>query len=72
MRSARGKPPVDTRFKSGKSGNPGGRKKGSKNKAPTYSQIMETVLADAGRSININEGERKITLSTWATVVRRL
>lgn len=48
----RGKPPKQHRFKPGQSGNPGGRKKGSRN--------LRTVLEDtAHKEIEISEGGRK-------------
>ena len=35
-----GKPPVDTRFKKGESGNPAGRKKGAKSFPTMFRQVM--------------------------------
>lgn len=46
-----GKPPVDTRWKKGQSGNPGGRKK----KAPSFAQDL---VDELGLRITINEGGR--------------
>jgi hypothetical protein len=49
-------PPISTRFRSGKSGNPAGRPKGSKN--------LSTILMEAARApvtANINGKPRKIT-----------
>ena len=44
-----GKPPVTTRFKKGKSGNPRGRRKGAKNKLPTLNEerLKSIVIGEA-------------------------
>ena len=51
-----GKPPRETQFKRGKSGNPKGRPKGSKN-------LTSIVLAESRREVQINgpRGSRKVT-----------
>ena len=60
-----GKPPAATRFKSGKSGNPRGRPKGSANKAkrPALNEErMKTILLEeAYRTIKVNEGLVRVT-----------
>ena len=61
-----GKPPIDTRFKSGRSGNPKGRPKGSKNKArvPALNEerIKAILLEEAYRTIKVNEGAGQVTV----------
>jgi hypothetical protein len=52
----RGKPPVHTQFKPGQSGNPGGRKKGSKNFATTLMEVANTEI-----TITDNGSERVVT-----------
>ena len=55
-----GKPPAATRFKSGQSGNPHGRPKGSTNKAkmPALNEerMKSILLEEAYRTIKVNEG----------------
>ncbi|ADH91574.1 hypothetical protein Snov_4309 [Ancylobacter novellus DSM 506] len=50
-------PPVETRFKPGQSGNPGGRRKGSRN----VSSVLDDVL---GQEVTIQEGgkRKKVTV----------
>src|SRR6478609_2109109 len=53
-----GRPPAQTRFQSGQSGNPGGRPKGSRNKATAVetSGIYDMILAEAKRTIKVDDG----------------
>ena len=57
-----GKPPVTTRFKSGKWGNPKGRPKGSKNSIPSLSEerIKKLIIEEAYRTIPIVEKGRRV------------
>ena len=66
------KPPKSTRFKAGKSGNPKGRPKGSRNKKPrpTDERFKDFILAEAYRKIKVNDGEKKITVPMAQAVVR--
>lgn len=50
-----GKPPVSTRFKPGQSGNPKGRKKGTKN----FAQIINEVVSEKV-TVNTERGRRKM------------
>jgi hypothetical protein len=60
-----GKPPTKTRFKKGQSGNPKGRRVGSRNMA----KDVEKALA---RPVTISEGEGKRKISTQEAIVLRL
>jgi hypothetical protein len=43
-----GNPPIHSRFKKGQSGNPGGRKKGSRNFTTLFREVMEREVPDKG------------------------
>ena len=60
-----GKPPVATRFKPGKSGNPKGRPKGSLNLATDLS-------AELGEQITVREGGRQHRISKQRALVKSL
>ena len=53
------RPPLHTRFKPGKSGNPSGRVKGSKNLKTLFHQILneQIPLIDGTQSKNVTKGE---------------
>jgi hypothetical protein len=67
-----GKPPVETRFKPGQSGNPGGRPKGAKNKLPALNEerLKTIILEEAYRAIRINDGDRQIKVPMAQAIVR--
>ncbi|MER9424643.1 DUF5681 domain-containing protein [Mesorhizobium sp. M0317] len=65
------KPPAERKFKPGRSGNPAGRPRGSKNKVKD-SDLTSIVLEEAQRSIKINDGGRSIKLSVARAVVRAI
>jgi len=71
-----GKPPEATRFKPGRSGNPGGRPKGSKNKtklpALNDERLKEIILEEAYRTVTINDTGGQITIPMAQAVVRSL
>jgi Family of unknown function (DUF5681) len=61
-RVGRGNPPLHTRFKPGQSGNPSGRRKGSRNLKSELEEIMS-------KPITIREGETERKLSLLAANV---
>jgi len=69
-----GKPPMASRFAPGQSGNPKGRPKGSRNKVlgPKEDRLRDIILAEAYRSIKVNEGKRQISVPMAEAIVRAL
>ena len=69
------KPPKASRFKPGKSGNPGGRPKRSVRAKPTdvvVEKMKALVLEEAYRPIQIRDGDRLVELPLVQAVVRSL
>src|SRR4051812_22268082 len=60
----RGRPPRHTQFKPGQSGNPGGRRKGSRN----LKTVLETVMSS---TIEISENGRKRQVSIAEALLKR-
>jgi hypothetical protein len=60
-----GKPPVHTRFRKGKSGNPGGRPRGM-----TAGRATALALKEAYRLVNVREGDNVITLPAIQVILR--
>ena len=71
-----GKPPQATRFQPGKSGNPKGRPKGSRNrtKLPALNEerLKSIILEEAYRTVSINDGNRSVSIPMAQAVVRSL
>ena len=60
-----GKPPVNTRFQRGESGNPKGRKKSSRN-------LKTDLLEELAERITLKEGGRTVRLSKQRAMVKAL
>jgi len=69
-----GKPPVQTRFKPGQSGNPGGRRKGSKNRLPALNEerLKTIVIEEAYRMVSISDAKGEIRIPIAQAVIRSL
>jgi hypothetical protein len=69
-----GKPPVSSRFQPGRSGNPRGRPKGSRNRKPALNEerLKTIVLEEAYRSITINEKGRQVSILMAQAVMRAM
>ncbi len=67
-----GKPPTSSRFKRGKCPNPGGRPKGSKNKAVGLARLSQLVLKEASRKITVKEGGVPNHVDITTGILRRV
>jgi hypothetical protein len=69
-----GKPPKDSRFRPGQSGNPKGRPKGSRNKRPGLNseRMKEIILEEAYRTITVRDGDRNVAVPMAQAVIRSL
>jgi hypothetical protein len=69
-----GKPPKETQFMKGQSGNPVGRPRGSKNKprALTNQALNQIILDEAYRDIRVNEETGPVTMPIAKAVARSI
>jgi hypothetical protein len=69
-----GKPPCDSRFKPGRSGNPKGRPRGSKNRKPALNEerLKDIILEEAYRNITVRDGHRNVSVPMAQAVVRSM
>ena len=69
-----GRPPVHSRFKPGRSGNPRGRPKGAKNKRPALHEerMKDIILEEAYREITVRDGDRNVSVPMAQAVVRAM
>jgi hypothetical protein len=71
-----GKPPVETRFKPGQSGNPSGRPRGARKKPAVPSlneeRLKSIILEEAYRTISINDVHGQVSIPMAQAIVRSL
>lgn len=68
------KPPVAKQFQPGTSGNPAGRPKGARNRAPKLSdeRLNRIILEEAYREVPVRDGEKTVTVPIAQAVIRAL
>jgi hypothetical protein len=68
------KPPEATRFVKGKSGNPKGRPKGSKNQPPAMNEerLGDIIMQEAYRPIKLKDGAKQVRIPMAQAIVRSM
>jgi hypothetical protein len=68
------KPPSETRYKPGQSGNPKGRPKGKRKpvRHPPDERLKEIILGEAYRAIKVNDGDKQVTVPMAQAIMRSL
>ena len=74
LRGGYGRSPKSTRFKPGQSGNPKGRRKGSKNRrtGPQEEQTKDIILVETYSGITVRDGDRNVTMPMVQVVIRSM
>lgn len=69
-----GKPPAATRFTKGKSGNPRGRPKGSKNQVPALNEerLRDIIMEEAYRTVKVKDGNKEVKVPMAQAVMRSI
>ncbi len=69
-----GRPPEETRFKPGRSGNPRGRPRGARNKKPALNEerLKDIILEEAYRRITVRDGHRNVSVPMAQAIVRSM
>lgn len=71
-----GKPPLASRFKPGRSGNPRGRPRGAKNRPPppalNEERLKSIILDEAYRAVTVNDAKGPVTIPMAQAIVRSL
>ena len=68
------KPPADTRFQPGQSGNPKGRPKGKKKppQFPQHERLKAIILTEAYRAVKVNDGDKQVKVPMAQAILRSL
>jgi Family of unknown function (DUF5681) len=68
------RPPVETRFRKGQSGNPSGKRKGSRNRprASRLERLRSLLLEEAYRPITVNQDGGEVVMPMAQAVLRSL